>query len=130
MALVTCPSPADLERLFLGGLPENEVQALEQHVLACAACLGHLKKQLDARETLAEVLREDTPSESSASSPVLEALMNKLQALRAEASKQSEGTQGVASPDQGHDPSLTEFLAPRQTPEELGRLGKYRILQV
>jgi formylglycine-generating enzyme required for sulfatase activity len=30
----------------------------------------------------------------------------------------------------GHDSSLTDFLAPPQAPDELGRLGKYRILKV
>jgi predicted Zn finger-like uncharacterized protein len=30
----------------------------------------------------------------------------------------------------GHDPSLTDFLTPPQGPDELGRLGKYRVLKV
>src|SRR5579885_701557 len=30
----------------------------------------------------------------------------------------------------GHDPSLTDFLTPPQAPDELGRLGKYRVLKV
>ncbi len=34
------------------------------------------------------------------------------------------------APASGHDPSLTEFLAPSQADDELGRLGKYRILKV
>jgi hypothetical protein len=36
------------------------------------------------------------------------------------------GTQGGALPD----PSLTDFLAPSQSDDELGRLGKYRVLKV
>jgi serine/threonine protein kinase len=36
----------------------------------------------------------------------------------------------VVRPDPGHDPALTDFLAPPQAPDELGRLGKYRILKV
>jgi serine/threonine protein kinase/Leucine-rich repeat (LRR) protein len=34
------------------------------------------------------------------------------------------------SPSAGHDGSLTDFLAPPQADDELGRLGGYRILQV
>jgi formylglycine-generating enzyme required for sulfatase activity len=37
-------------------------------------------------------------------------------------------TVGVQAPR--HDPSLTDFLAPPQADDELGRLGKYRILKV
>ena len=32
--------------------------------------------------------------------------------------------------DGGHDSSLTDFLAPPQADDELGRLGKYRILKI
>ena len=33
-------------------------------------------------------------------------------------------------PKSGHDSSLTDFLAPPQADDELGRLGKYRILKI
>ena len=46
----------------------------------------------------------------------------------ADAGNDSQATQGVAPPDAGSDPDLTEFLAPPQADDELGRLGKYRIL--
>ncbi len=39
-------------------------------------------------------------------------------------------TQGVARSSSGHPAELTEFLAPAQTPDELGRLGPYRVLAV
>src|SRR5207302_9709374 len=42
----------------------------------------------------------------------------------------SEAPTGSEAPDSGPDYSLTNFLAPPQTADELGRLGKYRILQV
>jgi eukaryotic-like serine/threonine-protein kinase len=34
------------------------------------------------------------------------------------------------APTSGHDPSLTDFLAPARADDELGRLGKYRILKI
>ena len=40
-----------------------------------------------------------------------------------------DATMGV-EPDAGHDSSLTDFLAPPQAADELGRLGKYRILKI
>ncbi len=39
-------------------------------------------------------------------------------------------TQVGDKPDAGHDSSLTNFLAPPQANDELGRLGKYRILKL
>jgi len=39
-------------------------------------------------------------------------------------------TQDSKVPDSGHDSSLTDFLSPPQAGDELGRLGKYRILKV
>ncbi len=43
---------------------------------------------------------------------------------------QLEATQDAKSPERGHDSSLTAFLSPPQADDELGRLGKYRILKV
>src|SRR5437868_4796962 len=35
-----------------------------------------------------------------------------------------------AAPSSRHDPALTDFLAPAQADDELGRLGHYRILKI
>src|SRR5207249_11719707 len=43
---------------------------------------------------------------------------------------QSEATEGAATPDAHPDASLTDFLSPPQSDDELGRLGKYRILKI
>jgi formylglycine-generating enzyme required for sulfatase activity len=40
------------------------------------------------------------------------------------------GEQTQASPDEGPSPELTDFLAPAEKPDELGRLGGFRILKV
>jgi serine/threonine protein kinase/predicted RNA-binding Zn-ribbon protein involved in translation (DUF1610 family) len=44
-------------------------------------------------------------------------------------SEKPDATIGV-NPDDGHDSSLTEFLAPPQADDELGRLGAFRILKI
>jgi serine/threonine protein kinase len=41
-----------------------------------------------------------------------------------------DATQGVGQSDTGFDSSLTDFLSPPQADDELGRLGKYRILKI
>ncbi len=178
MIQVPCPPPAELERLFLGCGSEEELSALEQHLLQCGSCLETLKTLLDARETLTGLLRS-RPGLVSASdhyhdSPVVADLLQTLQSLRMSPAGSSH--QGIAvtpddrtlppapvstsaNPDQlspteagnrptpapsddldatcdsktpprRHDSSLTDFLAPPQAEDELGRLGKYRILKV
>jgi predicted RNA-binding Zn-ribbon protein involved in translation (DUF1610 family) len=41
-----------------------------------------------------------------------------------------DATEGVGRPEAGRNPRLTEFLTPPQSDDELGRLGKYRILKI
>jgi uncharacterized Zn finger protein (UPF0148 family) len=63
-------------------VPEQEVEALEQHVLHCGACLDRVNQLFRTQDTLAGVLREDTPCNAPSSDPVLEDLIKKLEALR------------------------------------------------
>jgi hypothetical protein len=208
MALATCPPPADLEHLVLGGRPAEEIDELERHVLTCATCLAQLKTQLTGRDTLAG-LGGHTRSDESAASPVIVALMRKLESLRSSSAvtpsqgaamisltcdkchkklvvkpqfagkkvkcpacgavmpvaaavhvadavsvgqssedlptvppPQADASEQPTNPpasapdcthafDQSDDgASLIDFLAPPEAKDELGRLGKYRILQV
>jgi serine/threonine protein kinase len=163
MFLATCPSPADLERLFLGGLPEQEVEALEEHVLGCGSCLETLRQLLHSKETLASLpgianLRlafpagKETQTDPPGSHCVVDDLVKKLESLRP-LSASSPQTQTVSqddtanpqaqpppcrpddadrtqTPDTGHESSVTNFLTPPQADDELGRLGKYRVLEI
>ena len=45
-------------------------------------------------------------------------------------SSDPDATQDVARARAGHDASLTDFLAPSQADDELGRLGNYRVLKI
>jgi formylglycine-generating enzyme required for sulfatase activity/Leucine-rich repeat (LRR) protein len=215
MPAVTCPPPADLERLFLGGLPTEDAEALERHVLECNACLEKLKNLFRAKDTLAGVLRDETRGDSPDNAPIIAHLIKKLESLRPVASSLPKGNpmltltctacqkklsvkedaagkkvkcpgcgavmtvpvpvpaagpNSQSSPLSGpietsselfaaqfgpgasasatnpslskpdatlgniphaeFDTSLTDFLAPPQADDELGRLGKYRILKI
>src|SRR4051794_38005387 len=87
MPLAACPSAADLERLFLGGLPEDAVEAVEQHVLGCTSCLEKLKKQLRAKDTFAGARIDDTQNDAVASGPAVDGLIRKLEAMRTVSAK-------------------------------------------
>ena len=207
MRVASCPPAADLERLFLGGLSEQEALVLEEHVLTCNPCLQQLKSLVRTQDTLADQLRAgnpprrlraqprgcqlDEPAQVIASSvpacpvpagPVMKtltcpacqkklavkesltgkkikcpgcskillvpaptgvAVRPKKRALPpnpAPASTAKRPTHSGAdlldatldnqASDPGPDASLTDFLAPPQAADELGRLGKYRILKV
>lgn len=56
MPTTKCPSAADLERLFRGGLPANEADRLEEHLLACDHCMTELRSRMPARDVLSEAL--------------------------------------------------------------------------
>jgi eukaryotic-like serine/threonine-protein kinase len=149
MALSRCPPAAELERLFLGGLPENEAEALEEHVLECGPCLDALKGLLASRETLSAVLRDETGGDAEDPAPVVAELIRNLEALGSAAG--ASASLGAAAlelfptrplPEQGLSgpPALragakpggdfTEFLEPPLADDELGRLGGYRVLEV
>lgn len=63
MPIASCLSAAEMEQLFLGGLTEEEAQAREQHLLTCAICLEKLKALTRTRDTLADLLSQDTHRE-------------------------------------------------------------------
>jgi formylglycine-generating enzyme required for sulfatase activity len=136
---ITCPT-ADLERLFAGGLPERETELLEQHVLDCPSCFASLKKLFHSGDTMSGILASDeTRVDTFAASPMVDELIRRLATLRSSNSQASQSlTQPPCSLDATEDfapanssrDALTDFLAPPQSADELGRLGKYRILKV
>ncbi len=157
MPQADCPPPADLESLFLGEGPADAVLAVEEHLLGCDACLETLKTLLGARDTLADLLRGPAPADPYLDSPVAADLVRGLQSLGASPvpfagpaatddgappgpapadaeaatpSQQEAATQDGAAPGARDRTELTTFLAPPQAKGELGRLGKYRVLEV
>ncbi len=83
MTTATCPSPAEVERLYLGGFPEEfAVEALEEHVLGCGSCFDKLKKLVRTNDTLVGVLNDNPRNDTFASSPLVADLKDKLKSLR------------------------------------------------
>jgi serine/threonine protein kinase/WD40 repeat protein len=139
MRVARCLAAAELEQLFLGGLPEGEAQAREEHVLGCAACLQALEALARTRDPLANLLGEKSRNEPLANSPVVADLMQRLKTPSALAASDrqhpthpsdSDATLVPQTPAGRQADILTDFLAAPQSADELGRLGKYRILKV
>src|SRR5262245_59188180 len=130
MRCASCPSPDVLKALCCGGLPEQELARLEEHVLECAGCLAVLQRLLPAEETQSGLERAEAGGDLP-SGPVAARLAQSLKALWSASDGQAE-TQPSALRTEAtviHDlrseggGDLTGFLAPSQAPDEIGRLG-------
>jgi len=159
MVILSCPTDARLVQLVLGGISEQEAAALEKHVLECAHCMGKLQNQLKAHETDVDAQGGETLPHDIASGAVVDRLINDVIALHPEEPPEPELRLGktpanespslvaktpIDSSVSGSDDSscddavagpkyseeLTDFLAPPQAADEIGRLGAYRILSI
>jgi formylglycine-generating enzyme required for sulfatase activity/serine/threonine protein kinase len=144
--IATCPSREDLELLFAGQRPLPQVEQLAGHLESCQACARAVETLpalvAPAGDTLADALLRQSANASGPLEPDLVRIMERLRQLRTPAGgADSSGTAETIAPETGvstptggvaaaaQDVSY-DFLAPPQSPDEIGRLGPYRILQV
>ncbi len=147
-ALFIHPGDEALRALSLGQLPEAELVHISSHLIDCPVCCRRID-QLDTDDRLLARLQE-----SAASRDKLIGTENEhrsaARALRESRKAKSAGRQhdleagvlsglGNVSAMQSHCEvprskasleELTEFLAPPEQSDEIGRLGPYRILAV
>jgi WD40 repeat protein/tRNA A-37 threonylcarbamoyl transferase component Bud32 len=100
-----CPSLETLQGLLTGGLPEAAKEEVERHVQDCPRCASGLQALQPSDPSVATFLHNASGRGLNAALP--------------------------AWPDKR--PAVAELpvpLAPAQAPDELGRLGGYRILKV
>jgi serine/threonine protein kinase/Leucine-rich repeat (LRR) protein len=119
---------------MLGRLSEKAAAGLEHHLLTCGRCCAILRT-LPADDTLVEAMRARAKvALHPADQDVVEGLMGRMRKLRPVAASAhdtatGERTKGDAEPMSANRESFG-FLNPPQNPEELGRLGPYRVLKV
>jgi formylglycine-generating enzyme required for sulfatase activity len=127
----SCPDVSTLERFTLGQMTPDEVERLAGHCEGCESCIRRMQA-LGARDTLLEALSSATVVNRSGGSTV-DRLIARLRALLPPAAQDATcASDAGATPSPASDPSreLCDFLAPSQQPDELGRLGPYRVLEV
>jgi serine/threonine protein kinase/Leucine-rich repeat (LRR) protein len=129
------PSCADVEllrRFSLGGLSPAEAEAVERHLLTCEACVATLRS-LEVQDSLSQAVRGQAklPEVFGEKRPLAEELITRLKKLCQAAPETRYGQDEMTS---GSVPGLSEickadlgFLAPAQGPDELGRLGPFRV---
>jgi len=88
------------------------------------ATLASLSKPVPPRTSEQPTMPPGTPAATPAAMPA------KVPGQAGQDSMSDSSGQTNAAAAQGLTPELTEFLAPAQAPDELGRLGPYRVLQV
>jgi WD40 repeat protein len=138
-----CPDPRSYQRLASGLLSDADKEALLAHLEDCAFCARRLS-QLPESDTLAELLRQAETVTGAAGQETVARLVERLSRLRPSAAvppaaarspTPTNGPGALAetvdlSPSADDSQRYREFLSPPQAPDELGRLGSYRVLKV
>jgi WD40 repeat protein/serine/threonine protein kinase len=135
----TCPCAAHLHEFVRGETAEPAAQAIEEHLKYCPECLATLDG-LPAGDALAEAVRAWRTGLPANECGTVVRLVERLKRRMFAPttldgnSVPEQGTPPVADLCAGDPPSdaVTEyaFLTPPQGPDEVGRLGAYRVLQV
>jgi WD40 repeat protein/serine/threonine protein kinase len=138
--LSACPDPQQLRRLAEGHLPEADAAALRQHVRGCRACAALVAANAEST-TLTRVVPvragpdpdEGTqllsaqpaaaPADPTAVLPPPEPMPSTLDRTAGPSSAPGEARGGSQQ-------EVIACLAPPQAPDEIGRLGSYRVLRV
>src|ERR1043165_3067236 len=125
-----CPPSNVLVDLIQGKMVDPELSELSLHLEECSSCQENAKT-LSPQDRLLETLRGEAPAEDKIAQDVPRPLVEKIKQF-------SKGTP-ITDPDTigtSHVPAASvadpelDFLTPAQAPNEIGRLGPYRILKV
>jgi hypothetical protein len=133
---LSCPSRTDLHRFFLGQTTAAEAEQIESHLAQCRPCLD-LLQSIRAQDTLLEAVEAQA---TLAYTPPAEERVDSMIEHMIEQFKQRGPLPSVPGPDPaqatsaeppaGDRPAGYPFLAPPQQPDEIGRLGPYRVLRL
>jgi serine/threonine protein kinase len=131
---VTCPDVSTLQRFTVGEMTPEEVEQLAGHCEGCEHCIRRMHA-LAARDDLLEALSVHSAVMNLPRHSTVDRLIARLKGIDLTASDPSEGTNETGSDltpfrnsESGRE--LYDFLAASQQPDELGRLGPYRVLEV
>jgi len=131
---IPCPPRATLQQALLGELPDEQAAIIESHLLSCAACMQACHS-LEAGDMLVDALRAQ-PAIRTVHSELDDWVQEVKQRLHdPETHSSADGQEGTPAlidvrPLAGGiatAPSLA--LQPREAPDELGRLGSFRVLR-
>ena len=116
MPRATCPTAEQLSAFVLGKLPDGPLEAVAAHTSGCARCQQGLQTREAAPDPLILQIRQPRQEDPVDAEPILTRALQQAQAL--------EGASTLCLARTEHP-----WLAPAQTPDEVGRLGSYRVLR-
>jgi serine/threonine protein kinase len=135
-ATPACPAPAALQEYLLGLVPEEAAALMEAHLSSCPDC-RKLLPTIRAEDELVAAFRAQArrPTPRNA---LLDRLAEGLRGLLstpptghdATPSAALEATPSAAGAATDADEDVCCLLAPPQQPDEMGRLGDYRVLKL
>jgi serine/threonine protein kinase len=121
---VGCPDVEMLRRLVMGQVGEAEAAPLVRHLASCPDC-GERATLLQADDGLIRALRAGSPLLDGPDAPAVDRLITQFRGLGPDERDTVIPASGSAA-----GPEVYSFLAlPRQA-DEIGRLGRYRVLKV
>ena len=122
-----CPSSDELQRMVLGQLPDVKARRIQLHLERCPKCCSALD-QCMASDAFLEALRA-----SRRFAEPTKTMQVPIGCLRGALSTWSQGYDRTHSGQGGRPFSKMEIesqLSPPQSPDEIGRLGDFRVLRV
>jgi hypothetical protein len=128
--MTACPGREQLSGYVLGLLPEGAIEQIAEHVEHCHECEAAVQTLEGTPDTVLSALRQPAPAD-----PVLaeSACLRAVEQIRALANDSDSAAPPTSSAlDTARPPASDDrldFLAPANAPDELGRLGSYRILK-
>ncbi len=154
MAVFTpCPDVREFQALAAGQLPAEDKEGLLQHLETCDSCIAKIQTLL-VQDTLVEWIVKGTACSSDEGKHLAPLMQRLIQLQKSATGSPSEPQHGLetaelqlptggsrtqtstdvmdekqASPSDD-EKELWSFLAPAQAPDEIGRLGPYRVLKV
>jgi serine/threonine protein kinase/formylglycine-generating enzyme required for sulfatase activity len=130
MDISACPDAGRYRRMLSGELSPVEAEQLASHLETCPACAESVAGIGD--DTLAEALRAAATAPLDPEGACVEQIISRFR----EASGTDAATVSNAGATDSELPAANapdekmSFLAPAQAPDELGRLGHYRVLRL
>jgi serine/threonine protein kinase len=121
---LACLDESRLQQLVQGQLPEEQAIQAEEHLLACSRCAGLAEEQFSP---LIELLRRAARPGRAPEQERVDRLVEQLERL-AGPPAEGEGASPPVAPSEALADAAEVLLGPPRAPDEIGRLGPFRVL--
>lgn len=122
-----CPPHEFLKQFVLGQLSLPEIERWADHVEQCPECTATMQN-IPAEDTVTDAMKHPGSASVERQHPLVQSLIAQIKQYWPEGAGATVH-QGPAPADDANDDYLA-MLAPPENPDEIGRLGLYRIREV